>query len=89
MSTEPTTPLPAIPPLPAPVGSAVCKHGRLRRTCDLCEYEEVRASMVETVLVGFDCSENTIKLRLPEGKSIKGLTTGQTIELVLPNVPKL
>ena len=64
----------------------VCKHGRLRRTCDLCEYEEVRNSVVETVIVGFDITENTIKLRLPAGKSIRGLTTGQVIELVMPIV---
>lgn len=41
--------------------------------------------MIDTVLVGFDCAENTISLRFPSSKSILGLTTGQVIEVLLPN----
>jgi hypothetical protein len=64
--------------------STVCKHGRLARSCDLCELEALRAATVESVLVEFDGTENTIKLKLPVGKPIAGLTTGQKIDVLIP-----
>ena len=47
--------------------------------------DRMETSMVSTVLVGFDASNNTITLQLPKGKSIVGLTTGQTVDVLLPN----
>ena len=47
--------------------------------------DRMETSMVSTVLVGFDASNNTITLQLPKGKSIVGLTTGQTVDVLLSN----
>lgn len=47
--------------------------------------ERMETSMVSTVLVGFDASNNTITLQLPEENPINGLTTGQTVDVLLPN----
>ena len=39
----------------------------------------------KTTIVGFDLSENTVKLRFPRENSIIGMTTGQVIDVVYEN----
>jgi len=62
-----------------------CHHGRLARSCDLCEWERLQAAQVDTVLTGADCEDNTITLRLPQGLSPRGLTVGEAVSILLPN----
>ena len=63
-----------------------CKHGHLARSCDLCELERMQAAQVDTVLTGADCEANAITLRLPQGTSPRGMTVGEIVSILMPNV---